>query len=268
MTRPPIVPLALALTLASGCHLLFPHAPGEASAGLDARPRIDGAAGGCGSCEFNPTTGTTCEGAGLTAVDTTVPSQALLRISLAPPPGPCSELELEAELEDPKPSSSSDSWLLDLGDSASNNGFGGDALQGDDSFANDSELELVKAGSGWTLTLWSNDYYLDQHPNGHKLGSVGGFVPATGKSKLTILVGHHRAEAVSEAGVKLTQVFTPQSSGDPAAPCSFFCLYQKDKYNAKAPDGDGLLWLGLHRTIGFRAGSSSSGIVKARIRVR
>lgn len=223
----------------------------------DATPRP-----ACQSCDF-PAASTDCTGAYLNQGEPGV-FTGYLEAS-----GACSELELELTVKDPRPlSPADDAWLLDLGNAASNDGWGGD----DGTLWNDSELEVNSAdgGKSWNLQLYANDYYTNNHPGQGKparIAQLPGFVSPNGETRLWITVRHGSVRVRREdAGGAIERSWGAIDSGDPKAPCSLFCLGQWEDYEQKA--GDRLLHVAFQRTIRDRPGSHSTGVSSATLSVR
>ncbi len=128
-----------------------------------------------------------------------------------------------------------DHWALNIGNSPSNNGWGGDGSQ----FANDSEIQLWRNG----VQVLSNDYGLNATGNVF----LPGVSPATDLAgdfvEATVCDGYFSWE--NDAG--FTETISPY-------------LFQIDGDEADFQAGgsnDSILWIGINRTVGtpYRSGS-------------
>ncbi|MCO4773628.1 MAG: hypothetical protein KDA24_26585 [Deltaproteobacteria bacterium] len=138
------------------------------------------------------------------------------------------------------PPAMSDNWALNIGNSPSNNGWGGDGSE----FANDTEVQL-----------WNNGVQVIQNDFGVNVGEpqiLAGFGPATDLSgdlvEATVCDGYFAWDSSTSTG-DVTDPHLFQIDGDEA------------DFQASANDysNDTYLWIGVGRTIGW-AGRNGTGV--------
>lgn len=159
--------------------------------------------------------------------------------------GNYSVLEMKIKVEDPTPIPDGQ-WLLNIGNSPSNNGAGGDA--GD--FSNDSELDITNEGWDFTLRLYANG---DHTPPGAVVFNLTKlFAPPTAYFEYTLRVkiADQKMRALIEGG---------QDSGDFSNPY----IFRLGGPDAEAVTNDFIYYAAFNRVISDRpdrVGSRVTGV--------
>ena len=147
-------------------------------------------------------------------------------------------------------------WWLNLGNSPTNNGSGGDSS----TFSYDSELDMHNT----RLMISGNDYDYRKCPTlSHPYVKIRNFVdPARDKITIQVHDGFVRIESASTGNiVTLPECLTPECV-QVEQPCIFACGYGRYDQEQHGPN-DSIYWLGLNQVVdGSRSGS---GVVSATI---
>ena len=147
-------------------------------------------------------------------------------------------------------------WWLNLGNSPTNNGSGGDG----GTFSYDSELDMHDAG----LMISGNDYDYDKCPNlSHPYVNIENFVAhQMDNLKIQVHDGFVRIESRATGNIVTLPECLSRQCVQAEQPCIFACGHSRyDKEQGGA--NDYIYWLGLNQVVdGSRSGS---GVVSATI---
>jgi len=146
-------------------------------------------------------------------------------------------------------------WWLNLGNSPTNNGAGGDG----GTFSYDSELDMHNT----QLMISGNDYDHDKCPKlSHPYVNIRNFVNPSDKIIIQVHDGFVRIESGATGNVVTLPECLPGQYARAVQPCIFACGHNRKDAEHNGPN-DYTYWLGLNQVVnGSRSGS---GVVSATI---